>query len=418
MKISILVIFGLLLSLSFVSAADLSVSPAKITLNDMLRDGYAERTVRFRTLSEEPLDIIIDWSNTSMSDWITVYDENGDLFDLGAKTTISANKPIILKFIMQPKNDLANGLYKGSIYARTDFSSSNNVETGSTIQIAVSLQFEIGINDQEIVECRSDIGEISNIEESDSATLPIRVYNDGNVRLSPKIQIDLWNYDKSRKYSSFIYDDKEILPSLNEEINIPIPTEDLLSGQYFVDVNVLQCNKEKEISFDILEPGEISSNGEIVKLVSPIRSIVGDPVSFLVEFKNTGKKKYSAYFKGGLWLDDKLQATVKSDVLSVSPSQTVTFEIFTKTKNEGLHYLKGNVYYDKKRSFEQSATLKVFPESMRAEVEEANSNNNGVMPNSKNSSKTNYLWYIIILIIIGFFILIIRKKKKKKRRHF
>ncbi len=419
MKIILLFIVTLLLSFSLVLAADLSVSPAKITVDDMLRDGYAERTVRFRTLSQTSMDIIIDWNNDSMGEWITVLDDEGELYDLGGSNAISIDSPIILKFIMEPKADLANGLYIGSIFARTDFGSAENVDTGSTVQIAVALKFEIGIDDQQIVECRSEIGKILDIEERDTASLSLRVYNDGNVRLSPNVQIDLWSFDRSRKYSSFIYNNHEILPSLNEEIIVPIPSEDLLPGQYFVDVGVIQCDENKELSFDILEEGERSSSGDIIKVISPIRSIVKDPVSFVVEFKNTGEKKYLAYFKGGLWLDDQLQAIVESDELSVSPSQTLNFDIFTETKNTGLHYLKGHVYYDKKRTFEQSVTLKVFPESQRAEVEEANSNNRGPSVNTEKSSddnSNNYYWYLIILIIIGFLILIIRKKKRRRRR--
>ena len=229
----------------------------------------------------------------------------------------------------------------------------------------------------------------------------------------PAFKVDLWDYAKTHKFLTINYDEGIIRPTTYDDLVAEIDTGSLVPGQYVADVVVDECNVEKEIIFDILEEGEVDSEGEITEIRSEVRSIVGDTTKFIIVFENTGEKTYDAQFKGDIVRDGQIVGVVSSDKLLVKAGQSVELEVYYKSEDIGLHQLQGYVYYDKKRTLQQSATLKVFPESMREEVEASKIDVDAASANTTDFS--SIITVIIIIAIIALLLIIIKKKKSKFR---
>ncbi|MEA3399443.1 MAG: hypothetical protein U9R00_02965, partial [Patescibacteria group bacterium] len=73
--------------------------------------------------------------------------------------------------------------------------------------------------------------------------------------------------------------------------------------------------------------------------------------------------------------------------------------------------LKGQVYYANKRTFEKIITLKVFPESMREEIE-AIKTPSYEKPLTDSSKGFNYSYALIFIIVILVLLIMIKRAKK------
>src|SRR3989344_8019325 len=102
----------LIISANSVYAVSIGVSPGRVRFDNLLQEGYAERTITISTNTEDILSGHFN-VNGDIKDWLS--------FEPGTNTfSLSKGDPYKLKIIIRPPADMPNGNYSGSIEFVTD----------------------------------------------------------------------------------------------------------------------------------------------------------------------------------------------------------------------------------------------------------------------------------------------------------
>jgi len=128
-------------------AISIGISPGRVAFDNLLRDGYAERTVRLTTNSPEELTAHFEVSG-EISEWLKFEPNN-------ASFSLSSANPYTLKVIIIPPNDTRSDSYSGKINFVTDRFGSSQGRAGSLIKAAVTLTLSAVVTDIETRECRA-----------------------------------------------------------------------------------------------------------------------------------------------------------------------------------------------------------------------------------------------------------------------
>src|SRR3989338_479706 len=186
-EIKKLLLFALLfiISLHSVYAVSIGVSPGRVRFDNLLQEGYAERTITITTNTEDILSGHLT-ANGDIKDWLS-FEPDSNTFSL------SKGNPYKLKIIIQPPADMPNGNYSGSIEFVTDTIGSVTGRAGGIVKAAVNLIINSEVSGEEIISCRAGGFNLKDIEIGFPLELSVTTANDGNVRLSPTIAIDVWD---------------------------------------------------------------------------------------------------------------------------------------------------------------------------------------------------------------------------------
>lgn len=391
------VIIFLLISVMLTSSAyavSIGISPGRLRFEDVLREGYAERTLKITTSSEELMNGHFKVMG-DIKDWLT-FEPNSTDFQ------VSKSSPYNLKVKISPPADVRTGAYKGSIEFITDSVGNIAGRAGGVIKTAVIMMIDSEVTGEEIIECRAGAFSINDVEEGFPLEVSLNVINDGNVRLRPTVSLKIWDQmqEKIVMTEEFLAD--EVLPTTEDKTLKRIP-HDLKVGQYWAEIRAEECNAESFITFSVVERGAIVDKGYLKDILHKAWVYVGETVEFIAKFSNSGERSVNAKFKGTIRKDDQIVKVIETEEIIVTSGEMGDFPIYFTPEEPGRYELTGRVVYNQKLTFEKGAVLNVIvPEQLEKEKFT-------IIP---------LIIYIIIIITILFILRKIHKEQKKKRRKF
>lgn len=382
----IILLIGFLFFLPLISAEYIGISPASVFFENVLRGGYSEKIVVITIDTEVPTDVEIE-SRGEIAEWL----------NFSAKEfKVSKDNPHPLKISVTPPIDMPNGNYTG--FLRVKISPTGKTKEGyatGIIHPVLDLSIKIEITDVEILSCSVSKSEIFSAEKGDPIILKTEILNKGNIRLKPRIRVDIWNQEQTKIVKTEEFSDVEILPTTKEIIVSEISSQNLDIGQYWAEVSVIECYSSQILTFDVLEIGALKSFGELTKILVAPWHDVGDTLAIQIFFENTGEKRVDAQFKGTINLEGKIVNIAESELINVEIDEEEIFLFYFTPKRFGKYIITGRVFYDNKRTFEKSAVFNVRPERF---------------------SFLELISYAIYLaFLIGIIILIFKIRKERKK---
>jgi len=357
---SFLAAFLFLISLACTAhAIGIGAGPSTIHFSDVLRDGYGEETIMITNPDDGPTYITINVEG-DIRDWLS--------FELGKNFTVPAKSTLRFQAIVKPPPDIQIGTYNGTITI-----TSNPLSTspgpgmhGTAIIMAAALNAFVHLTGKQILNYTVQSMSIKDTEEGYPIEFFISGKNKGNVRMAPKVHIDIWNRDKTKIVRSEDFIGSEILPTREGSDKFYISSENLSIGQYWANVTVYMGENivdQRLLTFDLMLAGSLKVKGEFVTIfVSKVWSRVGEVVRLDCLFKNTGELPVSAKFKGEVYLGDEIVAVLESEELIVAVGASVNLTTYFTPEKEGRYVAVGVVFYDKKITFPIEGIINVLPE--------------------------------------------------------
>lgn len=381
----LLLLVTLVILLQAVSAANVGVSPANIDFKNVLRSGYAEHPITVTIDSETPTQIEVE-TYGNISDWINFSSET---------LSLSKGNPLQLMVSVSPPSDIPNGNYSGVLRIKSsNLGTSKEGQATGIVIPTLDVQITVEITDKEFLNCQATNFKIFNAEQGDDIILTLDIKNQGNIRISPKTEVSIWDQSSTNLIKQEEFYSTEIFPTKQNNFVFKIPSSSLELGQYWVDVSVPDCYSSQTLTFDVLEEGALYAAGSLQKIMVEPWADINDIVPISVIFQNTGEKNLEAKFIGQITYKNKIIQLLESNEPTFVPigEQGVLQFYFTPQK-AGKYIISGKVFYDKKQTYEQSAILNITPE-------------NSLYPLFK------ILSYLFLIIIISILLYKIRKERR------
>lgn len=374
---------------SYSEAIGLGISPGVLSYKNVLKGGYSQQSLVVSSFMPQNLTVNFEMGG-DIKDWIVI-DENI------TNMTLSTNTPRQLKVKIFPPIDTANGEYTGSIRIITDKIVDPETGIGSSIKAAFLVRINVLVTGDQIVACSGGGLGISDVEINYPLVISTSVTNEGNVRMSPVVFVDIWDkYQKEIVYSGSVNLDS-ILPT-----EVSTSTKELLADlpedQYWAEIKVPDCQVSSTITFNVVEKGGISDKGELVRVENKPWALSDEIIPITAFFRNDGGRTVSAKFKGEILYNGKVVKVIDTDSLDAAPGEIVSLQSFFKPSDAGQYFVMGKVYFNNKLTGEKGSVINV---------------NKGQTVSSNNS--INYFWYILMFIILVIIILLILIKKKKQK---
>ena len=152
----ILILFILLFLPQLTEAISIGISPGRVTFDNMLKGGYAEKTVRISTNSDKDIIARLEVKG-EIKEWLRLEPDNKTF-------TLSSTKPYELKLILQPPNDTRSDSYSGSISFITERFGEIKGRAGGFVKAGVILMIDVIVSDEEIILCKSGAFNFEDIE--------------------------------------------------------------------------------------------------------------------------------------------------------------------------------------------------------------------------------------------------------------
>ncbi|HDK42395.1 MAG TPA: hypothetical protein ENG87_03380 [Candidatus Pacearchaeota archaeon] len=382
----ILVLFLIFLTGNISAVSIVGVSPGDVNLKNVLRGGYAERYITVTIDSDDLVGIKLE-ARGDVKNWLE-FPEN---------FSVSKDSPGRILISVKPPSDIPNGNYTGFLRVSTESIGGEAKEEHATsnIRVAIDISINVEVTDLEIFECKASKFIVDSVEVGEDLLFGIDIFNQGNIRLKPESQIDIWDQEQINIVKSVGMKSGEILPTREEGRIFSVPTGDLEIGQYWGDVKVPDCFSSEILTFDILEEGALKAEGILLSIISKIWTDIDETIPIIATFKNIGEKEVDAQFKGKITNEGKIIQILESEKYSVPISEISNFSFFFTPRKAGKYIVSGRIFYDKKRTFESSTIINVNPE--------------------KFGIKQFFLTviYIVLMAFMGYLIFKIRKEKKK-----
>lgn len=347
-----LLLVGLLLvyTLSLVSSVNIGISPASIRFSDVMRGGFAERYIVVSADSVEAVSVSIN-SRGDVADWLN--------FDVES-FEVSKDNPYYLRVSVTPPIDTPNGNYTGFLQVATEtFSNSVEEHAVGKVRSNLDLTIFVSVTDIELLDCVANNIKISSAEEGDDIMLSMDILNNGNIKIDPRILVDVWDQNQFSILLSEELKSPMILPTIEKHIDLKFSSKDLSLGQYWSEISIPDCLREVLLTFDILEEGAMKANGVLLNILSKRKAKRDETVLFEVGFKNIGEKSVSAHFKGQATYNGKVVQLFETEKLDVTIGEIENFNFFFTPTKSGKYIISGRIYYDGKRTFEGSGVLEV-----------------------------------------------------------
>ncbi|NIO21308.1 MAG: hypothetical protein GTN76_11375 [Candidatus Aenigmarchaeota archaeon] len=351
-----MVLFLLFLGLSSnsVYAVSIGISPADLYFSNVLKNGYAEKTIAVSTSSETPVKFTVAASG-SIKDWIE--------FDPSEDLEVSKNSMKRITVIVKPPGNVANGVYGGSIVVSTEPSEpEGGIGVGVTTGAASGISVEI--TGEEIKRARVENVKVKDTEEDYPVEFSVSILNDGNVIITPLIQIEITGKGETNVLKSTSHSQTDILPTKMKIIRIKMDTDDLDIGEYAGDVKVFLDDEklyEQTLSFHVFEKGTLSKMGVLQSVWNEPWVREGDVVKIDAYFENTGEVVVSGKFKGEVYLGNRLVEVIESDELEVPVGKTVVMSSYFNPETQGRYVVKGYVVYEGKTTGTKESVINVTP---------------------------------------------------------
>lgn len=380
----VLVFLIFFINIGVVSAANLGISPASVEFKNVLRDGYSERWVVISVDSEDSISVEIE-PRGEIKNWLNFSERN---------FSVSKNNPYYLGVFVNPPVDIPNGNYSGFLRVKTGQMGEGIEEhVVGIVRSTLDLIVKVEITDIEIRDCSVSSVKVDSAEKGDDVIFYAKVKNNGNIKLKPILDIDIWDSDQISVIKNEEFYGDNILPTTEGNVSLRVKSDDLEIGQYWADFLALDCYFSQTLTFDILEEGALKAAGRLLEIITRKNSKVGETVPIIVKFKNIGEKEVEAQFKGKINRGDKIIQILESEKIRVPISSGNDFNFYFTPERSGKYVISGRVFYSGKKTFESSAVLEVVSEDFEF-------------------SSLIGLIYVFFIVLIFYLIYKIRKERQ------
>jgi len=343
---------------NFVLAVDVSVSPAAINISDMLRGGFAQRTLRIRTFSEDEISVLVylDQNSQRANEYLS-FDPPLGIYN------ISRNNPLNLDVTIQPGND-AQSLEYLTFLRFNVLPEDTEIEGTTALQVQTSVAARIAytITQDERIACRTFYESITSAEQGDLIYFTNLIINDGNVEFAPRMTLEFWDISQTNLIKTIVKDDFLVRPTLQRENSIEITTSDLPTGQYWLKYSVEECDSAGTLTFDVLRPGELKAQGNLLYIKNKVWVEVNEEVPITIAFENSGEEQVNARFVGEIRLKDKVVKQIETPTQLALSGQTIFFEDSYMPESSGIYEVTGRVYYAGKITRPYTSKINVNPQ--------------------------------------------------------
>lgn len=383
---------------------DIALTPGSVDFGSVLRNGFSQGSFTFTTYSQIPITVILykTQTNNPMDNWIFMHLSNGTEVNVSDILTLDKNHPLKIFVTFEPSFDAPNGNYQtriGATIAESD--NSSNISNGQTLErisAGVSVTLSGKIEDVERLSCVVSDFQINTPELGESIMINSKIKNTGNIYINPKIDVEIWDSQKTKMIQKFDGNLGIIKPTISSGTEFDIDSGLFSPGDYIASVSFGQCNvKNQLMTFKILDVGSTSMDGRI-KDVSVSSVVYGyNPIPIKVTFENLGAdtvaRSYCEVYK-----DNVMIYPVISESTMIKSMESVDIPVGyfapSQTENkEDRYVLTCRVHYGTKDTLEYS---KVF----FVDQKQTTTNLNVVL----------IIGMIVIIIILLIFIML-RKKK-------
>lgn len=391
LKIPVYLLFSVLLAKG-VCADVIGISPGSLYFDNMLKGGYAERTVLVSSNSHEILKGHIEISD-EIKNWVKFEPDSLNF-------NVSAKNPYSLKVIAAPPEDARNGIYTGTIKFVSDGIANFTEGSGSKILAAVILRVSIEVTGNQLLKCNVGGIGIRSAEIDYPLELSYVFENEGNVRMYPKVKIDILDQSQKNLIHSQVLQAEYVLPTLKKSISQNF-FYNLSPGQYFAYVTFEDCQVSKLTSFDVVGKGEISDSGSLIGIKANKYVYVKENTQLVAVFVNSGPRFVYASFKGEIRdvNTDKIVKVIQSDKILVEKDKSIEFQDYFTPENPGQYVASGYVVYNNKITFKETSPVITAIE---------NKENEGWQ-------KYSLIAFVYAAVLITVIFLITKIKKKKNR---
>ncbi len=394
----------------------LAVSPPRINFGQMVRDGFAEETIRISTQEDIPLEVNVSLRDGSNLTWIDITPEQ-DLYN------VSAGNPAFIDVVAEPPSDQPDGNYEGHLRLLVSPRDESELE-GDTVaemthSILVSLSTEI--SDVEIYDCSiHDLNYNTNLNEDDDFQISFDFLNDGNVFIDPEVEITFRDSISEEIIQSEDLTFDTVSPTLSSSFSENISL-DLDEGQYLLEIEFPDCEDYTSSLIDVYGEDELISSGRISNLdISPRRTLEGNPVEITASYLNDGQKENSVYIRFAIYKDGNIVDIIETNELDIDKGDEHNFSTIFTPEEEASYEVVALGYYDRSITYESTSSFLSFDESRADELEEFEKETGEDIGGIGDGTEEISMMLISIILIgsIIFMILIIRKKKKQSQNSF
>lgn len=373
-------------------AVSIGISPAEMYFDNVLRGGYAEDTVAVSTSSETPISFVIGASGP-IKDWIE--------FEPSENLTVSRNDMRRVRVIVKPPGNVANGVYTGNIIAST--TSTQTVEEGMGVGVTAGTTSDVSvtITGDEIKKAKVESISVKDTEEGSPIEFSVSILNEGNVIITPLIEIEITKKGESEVLKSVKHSETEILPTKMMIIRINVDTEGLEIGEYQAIVKVSLDGEElseKILGFNIFERGTLSKIGVLQKIWNEPWVSAGEVVKIDAYFQNAGELLVTGKFKGEIRTGGRLVDVAESEELEVPVGKIVVMSSYFKPELPGQYVVKGYVIYGGKTTETKESFINVNPAGVAGPQE------------------PDYTLVGVAIIVILIIIILLKGRLKRGRR--
>lgn len=341
----------LLSPLSPVRAANVGISPASVQFSEVLRNGYAERTIVVSVDTEDPVFVTVV-PRGDIAGWF----DNVSLENF----SVSRGEPYLLNVAVRPPSDIPNGEYRGFLrLMASELGDGIEDHAVSVVRPSLDLSLLVEVTDVEVVQCSAGEYSVRPVEQGEEATFSLKVDNQGNVRLRPTVTITLWDQEKTSVVleESFLGD--EILPTVTGDLSLDLSSRGLSLGQYWAEVSVLECYDQSTLSFDVLEEGALWAHGKLLGISAKGIAEKDETIPITARFENIGEKDVRAQFRGSISRGDRVIQVLEHPMTDVSVAEVYSFPFYFTPQQSGTYVIRGRVYYSGKQTFEATKVIEV-----------------------------------------------------------
>ncbi|MEM5814281.1 MAG: hypothetical protein QXD77_00500 [Candidatus Aenigmatarchaeota archaeon] len=336
--------------ISGIALAGAGLSPASLEFYNMVRGGYAEKYLTISNPGSDDVEVTVS-AEGDMAEFLTFYPNRFNL---------SAGNYMMVKVNATPPIDMANGVYRGTIFvvSRPVLEGENQ---GSNLMVAsgVSAAITIVVTDVETKDYAVEWVSVSDTEECRDIVVTMSIRNTGNVRVTPKANIRITSEDGSKLLQNYDFTGKVMLPTTLSTyiIRIPYSMEQyrcIPAGKYKITADFYLDDRAMETRYaglTIFERGVLSVSGELMELYSSQSDItLGDTLKIDGLFKNTGQLPVKSKLKIEAYQNDRLIDTTEGEEIEIGTGGLENVTAYYKPSAAGNILLRGRVLYEGKLS--------------------------------------------------------------------
>ncbi|MBW2984346.1 hypothetical protein KY361_04480 [Candidatus Woesearchaeota archaeon] len=368
--------FVFLILLNGVGAIAVNVDTEEIKFNNVLAGGYAEKVIRITSDSDDFV-LITPSAMGKIKDWVR--------FEPSAELSLSKAKPISLKLVIRPPDNVAEGAYTGTVLINL-LNKQSEIDQGIAIsQIKISVQ----ITNQEVKQVEIKDVSIKDTEEDHLVDIFVDIANKGNVEARVKAIIGIDGIHSVHEVPLLPFEEKLAVISLSQN---------LTEGRYNGDITFLLDDvflRDFRVPFSVLERYSLLRYGKLLFIETEKEAEINERVNINTHFENIGELGVHAKFKGSIHISDTPIKYIESEEVYVPVGKSVVLNSGFTPETRGMHKVVGKVFYSITATDEKESTVRV-----EEEVPE-------VVP--LRASLTGPLFLILFLIILN---IVLRKRLK------